>query len=77
MKGDVPRNSEGQIDLPVGTKVKLQGKHCVVTKHDYLLFYELCKYCSLNGRDNTPKCVKIACQECEREDGAQIYFKEI
>ena len=29
---EVPRNEQGQIDLPVGTKVKLRGKHCVVRR---------------------------------------------
>ena len=72
-KGVVPRNSKGQIDLPVGTKVKLQGKHCIVEK----AWFADCLSCVLHGIEHFGRCSIMACQNSEREDGIEVYFKEI
>ena len=70
---DIPHNRKGKIDLPVGTKVKLQGRHCVVEKAEF----EDCIRCVLHGVEKFGKCSVIACQNSEREDGIEVYFKEI
>ena len=67
---EVPCNKQGQIDLPVGTKVKLKGKHCVVTEG-----WE-CHKCALY-RGSMTSCNPLACLETERADNKCVHFEEI
>ena len=67
---EVPRNKQGQIDLPIGTKVKLKGKHCVVTEGWY------CYMCVLHG-DSVAFCNPLACINVERADNKDVCFEEI
>jgi hypothetical protein len=78
---EVPRNENGQIDLPVGTKVKLQGKHCVVALIPYgirnLCTYACSSRCAMKGFGSYAVCCKVACVSEERCDEQEVYFKEI
>ena len=67
---DVPRNEQGQIDLPVGTKVKLRGKHCVVTEGWH------CHRCVLHGA-SVAFCNPLACINMERADNKDVHFEDI
>lgn len=70
---EVPHNSKGKIDIPVGTKVKLQGRHCIVAKAEFAD----CLRCVLHGMEHFDRCSMMACQNNERDDGIEVYFKEI
>ena len=61
------------IDLPIGEKIKLEGKHCIVTEG--LDCFE-CVLKTDNGMAH-PKCWKLACGSVERADGNAVYFKEV
>ena len=72
--------NEVKIDLPVGTKVKLQGKHCVVERTDSACDLKLiaCRQlCVIRLMNNYAECDKLACIAQERKDQQEVYFKEI
>lgn len=74
-------NENGQIDLPVGTKVKLQGNHCIVATIPYGI-RNLCTFacnsrCAMKGFGSFAMCCKVACTSEERCDEQEVYFKEI
>ena len=66
------------IDLPVGTKVKLGGKHCIVTpiEEDEDKDYLCNTRCALSQK-HFKCCGQVSCLACDRSDKKEIYFKEI
>lgn len=78
---EVPYNEKRQIDLPVGTKVKLQGKHCIVAPIPYgirnLCTFACSSRCAMKGLGSFSMCCKVACTSEERCDEQEVYFVEI
>ena len=69
---DVPYNEDGKIELPIGTRVKLKGKHCIVVSG------EPCYNCILHVDGLlTGLCTRVACTPEERADCRYAQFEEI
>lgn len=63
-------------DYPIGQKLIINGRTCVVTKHGD------CADCfvgvpNIHRRDTDVICKDLACTSFERKDKTSVHFKEI
>lgn len=66
------------IELPIGTRVKVDGKHCIVTPMDEGedMGYICINHCAAASKD-VAYCMQVPCVACNRSDKKDVYFKEI